>query len=265
VRSETELGQGTLSVARVGVELAARVFGTFEDERALIVGAGETGVLVARHLRSRGISALAFANRTLERAQAVALEFQASSHGLEELPGLIARVDIVVAAIDGANAQLSAAQFDRKALKRRDKPLLILDLSVPRAVDPAVAKLGSNVLLYDLDDLSRVVHENRKEREHAIEGTSEILVSELHKFLSARTYAAFTPAITTLRERFEGVREEVLDRVSGARSNPRDVELAHELTKRLLDVAMVQMKESAKQVRTEETLDLEYQRFLENL
>jgi glutamyl-tRNA reductase len=140
----------------------------------------------------------------------------------------------------------------------------VIDLSLPRAVSPEVARLN-NILLYDLDDLTRVVHENKKGRVEAIEGTAEILVSELHKYLSLRTYAAFTPAISEMRTRFEKVREEVLDSVAGARSDPRDVELAHELARRLLDVALAQMKEGARSTRSEEAIDREYQRFLENL
>ena len=265
VRSETEVGQGTLSVARVGIDVASRVFGTFEDERALVIGAGETGVLVARHLKEKKIGGLAFANRTLERAQNAAAEFGATAHGLDELPALILRSDLIVACVEGQTAVIDASVFDKRAIKRRDKPMLVIDLSVPRAVAADVAELDHNILLYDLDDLSRVVNENEKGRQRAVDGTNEILVTELHKFLSLRTYATFSPAIAVLRERFEKVREDVLDHVAGARSDPKDVQLAHELTRKLLDVALDQMKESARHTRSEEALDREYQRFLENL
>lgn len=264
VRTETEVGQGTLSVARVGVDIAARVFGNFERCRALVVGAGETGVLVARHFRDRKIKEIAFANRTLERAREVALEFHAQSFDLEALGHIASNYDILVACIDGGSMTIDEQVFDRRVLRKRDRPLLVIDLSLPRAVAPAVARLN-NLLLYDLDDLTRVVHENKKGRVEAIEGTAEILVSELHKYLSLRTYAAFTPAITEMRTRFDKVREEVLDSVAGARSDPRDVQLAHELARRLLDVAMAQMKEGARNTRSEEAIDREYQRFLENL
>jgi glutamyl-tRNA reductase len=264
VRTETEVGQGTLSVARVGVDIAARVFGNFERCRALIVGAGETGVLVARHLRDQNVKELAFANRTIERAREVARELGAEAHGLDALSEIASTRDIVVAAIDAGAMAIDERSFDRRALKKRDRPLLVIDLSVPRAVAPEVAKLD-NLLLYDLDDLTRVVHENKKGRVEAIEGTAEILVSELHKYLSLRTYAGFSPVIAAMRTRFDEVREEVLDTVAGARSDPRDVQIAHELTRRLLDVAMAQMKEGARSTRSEEAIDREYQRFLENL
>ncbi|MDZ4774760.1 MAG: glutamyl-tRNA reductase [Planctomycetota bacterium] len=264
VRTETEVGQGTLSVARVAIDVAQRAFGSLRDERALVIGAGETGVLTAKHLKERGIGALAFANRTLERARVVAAELGASAHGLDELKDLIRQADLVVACIEGQTSSIDATVFDKRAIARRDKPLLVIDLSMPRAVSVDVAKLGANVLVYDLDDLGRVVSENESGRKRAIETADAIVVAELHKFLSLRTYAAFSPAIAVLRERFEKTREDVLDAVAGARSDPRDVQLAHELARRLLDVALDQMKDSARHTSSEEVLDREYHRFLEN-
>jgi glutamyl-tRNA reductase len=264
VRSETEVGQGTLSVARVAVDVAAHAFGRFDGCRALVVGAGETGILVARHLVDRGLRALTFANRTLERAQEAAAELGGRAFGLEDVRALAAEADIVVTCVEGTAVQLDAEAFDPRALRKRDRPLLALDLSVPRAIDELLARLP-NVLLYDLDDLQRVVRENREGRAEAIEGSAEILVSELHKFLALRAYASFTPAIAAMRERFETVRDAVLDSVAGARSDKKDLQIAHELSRRLLDVALDQMKAGARATSSEEALDREYQRFLESL
>jgi glutamyl-tRNA reductase len=264
VRAETEVGQGTLSVARVAVDVAAQAFGRFDRCRALILGAGETGILVARNLVDRGLKALTFANRTLERAQEAAAELGGRAFGLEDLRSLAEQTDILVACIEGTGTHLSAEDFDARALRRRDRPLLAVDLSVPRAIDHGLARL-QNVLLYDLDDLQKVVQENRRGRAVAIEGSTEILVAELHKFLSLRAYASFTPAIAAMRERFERVREEVLDSVAEARTDKKDIQLAHELSRRLLDVALDHMKEGARATSSEEALDREYSRFLESL
>jgi glutamyl-tRNA reductase len=264
VRSETEVGQGTLSVARVAVDVAAHAFGNLDRCRAWIVGAGETGLLVARHLVDRGLRQPTFANRTLERAREAASEFGGRAVALDAIEALSGEADLVVTCVEGLSVSIDAQLLDVRVLRKRDRPLLAIDLSVPRAIDPGLAKLP-NVLLYDLDDLQRVVHANRKGRDVAIEGTAEILVSELHKFLSLRAYASFTPAIAAMRERFERVREDVLDSVAGSRTDKKDIEIAHELTRRLLDVALVQMKEGARATSSEETLDREYQRFLQGL
>jgi len=265
VRAETSLGRGTLSVARVGIDVASRVFGSFERVNALVVGAGETGILVARHLRERGVGGLSFATRRPERAQEAALELKADVSGLDRLKELVARADLIVACVEADAPPIEVQHFDRRALARRDRPMVVLDLSVPRAVAAQVASLSPNLIVSDLDDLQRAVHENERGRARAVDGTSEILVAEIHKFLTLRTYSAFTPAIADLRRRFEQVRETTLDAISGARTDPKEVQIAHELTKRLLDVALDQMKAGARSVSSEETLEVEYQRFLQSL
>jgi len=264
VRTETDVGQGTLSVARVAVDVAARVFGRFEGCRALIVGAGETGLLVARHLVDRGLVSPTFASRTQERAREAAAEFGGRAFGLEDLATLAGEADVVIACIDGTGVQLGPDTFDARTLRTRDRPVLAIDLSVPRAIDRAIVK-KKNVLLYDLDDLQQVVQENRVGRGAAIEGSTEILVAELHKFLALRAYASFSPVIAAMRERFERVRDDVLDSVAGASTDKKDIELAHELSRKLLDVALDHMKEGARTTSSEEALDHEYRRFLERL
>lgn len=261
VRKETDLGLGTLSVARVGVDVAKHVFGSFENVRTLIVGAGETGMLVARHAVDVGGRALTFVNRTFERAQNAAREIGGEAQPLDNLADAIRGADVIVACVEGTGALLRAEHFDKRGLSRRDRPLLVIDLSVPRAVDDAVRSIH-NVLLHDLDDLQPVVEQNLEERLDAAAQSTPILVSEVHKFLSLRTFANFKPAITELRRRFDKTRELALDELTGGSAEAREVQLAHELTKRLLDIALTQMKESARQASSEEALDWEYQRFL---
>lgn len=264
VRSETSLGTGTLSVARVGIDMAGRIFGRFQNVRALVVGTGETGVLVARHLRELGVRELVFANRTLERALEIANELGGSAHPLSDLKRVINQADLVVSCVEADAPVVTPESFDSRALGRRDRPMLVIDLSVPRSVSQDVGRL-ENLLLYDMDDLQKVVEEHLRTRRDASDSSSSILLAELHKFLALRTYASFTPAIAAMRERFMAVREEVLDRVSAGKASPESIELAHELTKKLLDTALDSMKEGARSARSEESLDREYRRFLENL
>lgn len=268
VRNETEVGKGTLSVARVGVEIASQVFGRdLAGCRALVIGAGETALLVARHLAERGAHELVFANRSIEHAREAAEALGGRAAGLEELPELLRETDLVLPCVDGAPGLVHPGLLDKRALARRDRPLLLIDLSVPRAVAPSLAALDA-VLVYDLDDLARVVHENRRERERATEGSDEILVAEVHKFLSLRTYAAFSPSIADLRHDFASVRDELLEtwRAGPGQGTPPDPEaMLRELERRLLDAALARMKESARRARPAEALSREYQRFLEEL
>lgn len=264
VRSDTDLGAGTLSIARVAADVAHQALGELDLCRTIVIGAGETATLFARHLSSRGAIRIDFVNRTLERARDVAAEFGGGAFPLDELAPVLRGADLVVACVDAAEALVRPEHFVRRALAGRDRPTVVIDLSVPRAVAREVRALHG-VLAFDLDDLQPVVQQNLAARTEAIERSDEILVGEVHKFLALRTYAAFSPAIAALRERFGVLRDQVLDEVAGARAEPREVRLAHELTRKLLDVALDQLKESARHARSEEYLDAEYQRFLESL
>ena len=261
VRNETAVGSGTLSVARAGVGIAQHVVGRFDDVNALIVGAGETGRLVARHLKDLRVGQLTFANRTPEHASEAAAELGGVAASLDDLPQLVGQSDLVVACVDGAPdlVRLDAAQA--KKLASRDRPLVIIDLSVPRAVHPDLSGM-KHVFAYDMDDIAKLVDTNQRAREEASEQAAPILIAEVHKFLSLRTYARFSPAITRLRERFEGVREETLDAIAGEHASSELVQLAHKLTSHLLDVALDGLKDSARETVGQETLESAYQRFL---
>ena len=264
IRTETALGQGTLSVARVGVDVASRVFGSFTQRKATIIGAGETGVLVAKHLNELGIANLTFLNRTLANAERAAAEFGAKARPLDDLRDAIHASDLIVTAVDGTEHLVGVEDLDTRGLKHRDRPLLFIDLSVPRAVHWRVAELPG-VLLYDLDDLGNVVETNLSHRKQALADSDKIVVAEMHKFLSLRIFKSFSPAISALHEQFERTRDEVLDAIAKDNATPEQIQLAHELSKRLLDVALGQMKQSARHSQSETALESEYQRFLENL
>ena len=121
-----------------------------------------------------------------------------------------------------------------------------------------------NVIAYDLDDIASVVDSNRQERQRASEEAAPLLVAEVHKFLSLRAYASFSPRIVQVRERFEEIREAELDEATSGDSSPEMVKLAHRLTNHLLDAALDELKENARRTIEPETLDRAYQRFIEN-
>jgi len=265
-RNETPIGEGSLSVARVGVDVAARVLGRFEGRAAAVVGAGETGLLATKHLLARGVRSVSLVNRTVERAQDAAGECgeRVTAHGLDELGPRVQAADLAFFCVDNAPDLVRPSTFDRRALAKRDQPLVLIDLSVPRAVSVEVRGLDG-VLSYDLDALLPIVEEHRTGREAALEEVGSILVGEVHKFLSLRTYASFSPAIDELRTRFTAEREAIIDRVTDGHATPRELELAHAMEKQLLGLALGQMKESARHARSEDALDRLYRRFVDEL
>ncbi len=265
-RSETAIGEGSLSVARVGLEVAARALGKFEGRTATVIGAGETGLLAAKHLLSVGVTKVHLLNRTLDRAEDAAAELGSAVHPapLTEIGTKLADSDIGVVCVDAPTCVVTPGALDRRDLATRDQPLVLLDLSVPRAIDPSVAAMDG-VLVYDLDALLPIVEENRTGRSRAMEEVGSILVGEVHKFLSLRTYANFSPAIEELKTRFRQEREKQLDRVTSGRATARELELAHAMEKQFLGLALSQMKEGARHARSEEALDRAYRRFLEEL
>jgi glutamyl-tRNA reductase len=264
VRTDTDIGQGSLSVARIAVGVAQRAFGKLDNERALVIGAGETGLLVAKHLTAAGMTTIDFANRTLLRAEEAAAQFGGTGYGLEQMSVAISYADVVAVAVDAAPDLVHASIIDRKALRRRDMPLFLLDLSVPRAVAQDVIDLDQ-AITYGLDDLAKVVETNHAERTDSIAQADELIVHEVHEFLARRAYALFSPTLAGLGEHFEKMREEILDQITGGQAEAREIKLAHTLSRRLLHLSQSQFKDGMRRVRSEAALDAEYQRFLENL
>lgn len=264
VRNETSLGEGSLSIARIAVTTAEQVFGDLHDRKIVIVGAGETGRLLGRHLMAQGAANVDFVNRTAATAEEAAQETGGRGYDLDNLTSAIEGADLIATCLDGVPALLSASNLDSKALSRRDRPCLVIDLSVPRAVNEEIRSLDG-VLLVNLDDLSPVIENHRRQRGDASVQADEMMVGEVHNFLSLRTYANFRPAIAELHRGFDATREEVLDKITDGSAQPRELELAHELSRRLLDVALAQLKEGARAARSEEALDRLYQRYLKNL
>lgn len=260
VRARTSLGEGTLSVARVAVDIAARACGPLASARALIVGTGETGILTAKHLVAQGTSELVFANRTLAKAEKVTRELGGRAVGLDALDRELGRCDLVAVCVEGGRI-LHAEQFERAKLSRRDAPLVALDLSVPRAIDPAASKLDG-LLTYDLDDLATVVQENRRGREQATRETSSMLLAEVAKYLARRRVARAAPVLSRLGARFDEVKAQFLDE-AGAASDPESQRLAEELTRRLLDAAFGAVKGGLREDTTDEALDRAYRTYLE--
>ena len=214
VRNETRLAERPVSVARVAVDLARQIFESLDDKAALLVGAGDMIELALESLRRQGLGAVRVANRTPARAAALATRFGASAHGLEELPELVARSDLVLTCIGGDRPVLTA-KLVREALRERGhRPLFAIDIGVPRNIEPAADELD-NVYLYDLDDLSALAESNARERQREVEQAESIVQAEQQRFEGWLLALAAVPTIRALRARAEEIRRGELERALG--------------------------------------------------
>jgi len=206
-RSETRIGQGALSVASAAVQHLARQYTDLTERTVVVLGAGVTGLKAARHLQAERVSRLVLLNRTLERAQEGAAEIGATAGSLDELPRWLAEADAVVAAVHVEAPIVTAAQLRDALLAGRSKPLTLVDLSIPRAIDPDCASVPG-VTLHDLSGLEQVVADNRALREREIPRVEALLEHELDIFASQARESAARPLVAELRRRAEAIRQQ---------------------------------------------------------
>jgi glutamyl-tRNA reductase len=251
VRSETGLGQRTASVVAAAVTLAARVLGGLDGLRVVLIGAGKMGELAAADLRARGVAQIVVANRTLERARAVARRREGlSSIPFDQLEEELARADLVISSTRCPHVVLSAGQVFRALRGQRGHRVVFIDIAVPRDLDPAIGDLQGCVL-YDIDDLGQPAVESlagcAKERERA----EAIVAEEAARFREWRLAVDRLPTITSLRRSAEQMRAAELARADGRLPalSPRErraVEvLTTQLVNKLLHLPTVRLKEGA--------------------
>jgi glutamyl-tRNA reductase len=210
-RAETEIGRGAVSVSSAAVALAKKIFGSLEDREALVLGAGEMGALAARHLRSAGVGRLAIANRTVARAEAVAEEVDAEAEPLCGAPSDLSRVDVVVSAVSGGVSMLTRTTVRGALRSRAYRPLLIVDVAVPRSVDPAVNGL-ENVFLQDVDSLRHIIDANLRRRKKAAEGLEPECEAVADRFVTWWRSLSVEPTLRDLRSRLSSLAEHELER-----------------------------------------------------
>ena len=213
-RTETGIGRGPVSSAYAAVSLTGKVLGPLGDKRALVIGAGEMATLAARHLQEAGVGQFVIANRGRERAERVAAPLGARVVTIEAIPVLLPGADIVVSAT-ASPAPLVLEPMVRNAMKiRRNRPLLLIDLAVPRDIDPLAARLP-NVFLHDLDALGGLVAQSLAQRRAEVPKVEAVIEEELHRFLRWHRSLALKPTITAFRGQVESVAREELERHRG--------------------------------------------------
>ncbi|MBU0945340.1 MAG: glutamyl-tRNA reductase [Proteobacteria bacterium] len=204
VRSETCIGSSAVSISYAAIELAKKIFGSLENKRVLLIGAGEMAELAAEHLVGNGAREVVVANRTLERALNLAKRFNGRAVGLDELFEQLELVDIIVSSTGAPNIILHKEDVKPLMRNRRNKPLFFIDIAVPRDLDPALNDLD-NVYLYDIDDLNNVVELNKAERDKEAIKAKRIVDEEALKFKDWLAGLAITPTIAALRAKGDQV------------------------------------------------------------
>ncbi len=205
VRSETGIGTQAVSISYVAVELAKRIFDDLSKRTVMLVGAGEMAELAARHLIKAGIRDLLIASRRLENAKALAEALNGRPIRIEEVYYLLKEADIVITAT-GSSDFIIRPQHVREALKlRRNEPIFMIDIAVPRDIDPRVGEIP-NAYLYDIDDLKTVLDENLKTRRRLAEKAEEIVLEGERRFLGWLDTLRVVPTIIGLKRRFEEIK-----------------------------------------------------------
>jgi glutamyl-tRNA reductase len=211
VRSETEIGQSAVSVSYAAVELAREIFGSLNRKKVLIIGAGKMSENAARHMLGAGSAELLITNRTPSRAEEVAKLFQGEVVPYELFPSRLPEVDIVIASSAAPGYVLTRDIVRRAIDARRNQPMFLIDIAVPRNIEPEVNKI-EHAFLYDIDDLQRLADGNLKARRGVAEQAEQIVVEEVTRLQARLRERDVAPAIVGLQEQLETLRKDVLDR-----------------------------------------------------
>lgn len=248
VRNETEVAAGNVSVSSIACELAEKIFGTLHGRRVLLVGAGKMSEVAARSLTSRGAS-LYVVNRNLARAQALAEACGGTPRPLESLSNELIKADVVISSTAKDGFVIGHELMQNVCKQRRWKPLFIIDIAVPRDVDPRVDSLR-NVFVYDMDDLSKVSKENLAARQRAVTDAETIVNEELAEFERWRRSQQLTPTIVALRSHVRATLrtelEKALPRLSDVQESDRKalMSMCDAMTNQLLHSPLTELKQS---------------------
>jgi glutamyl-tRNA reductase len=249
VRTETQIGANAVSLASVTVSLARRMFADLGAQSALLIGAGEMIALTARHFAAAGVKRIVIANRTLSRAQALAAEIKGYAVDLDQLDKELAAADIVVSCTASPTPLITKSAAAAAMRSRRRRPIFMVDLAVPRDIDPSVADL-EDAYLFSIDDLQPLVEENRKQREEAAGGARLLIGEEVARFLADVRAKEAGPAIRAMRQQADEIRQQTLDQsrrmLSAGKSADEVLEyLANTLTNRLLHAPTQALRQAA--------------------
>ncbi|MEX2354207.1 MAG: glutamyl-tRNA reductase, partial [Gammaproteobacteria bacterium] len=255
IRSNTEIGNHPVSIAFATVRLGQQIFGNLDDRTALLIGAGETIELAARHLHEKGLHRMIIANRTLERSQHLASEFSAYAISLEDIPDHIDEADIIITATGSQEPIIKYDMIEQAIRKRKHRPMYIVDIAVPRDVESTIAELD-DVYLYTVDDLQGVIAESMRNREQAARQAEEIIDTQVVHFMDWLHSLDAVTTVRAIRERAKVHQNEVLDAALKRLRQGEDPEIimremARALSNKLIHTPSVQLRNSEEEQRAE--------------
>jgi len=248
VRTQTAIGQNTVSFASTTVVLASQLFSDLSNCNVLMVGAGEMIELVARHLRGADVRKMVIANRTVANAKQLAEEFDAEAVPLSEISTRLTGADILVTSTSSNLPILGKGTVERAVKSRRHKPIFMVDLAVPRDIEPEVNDL-KDVYLYSIDDLQQIIDQNLSSREEAASEAESLIDQAVHDFQQAGKSLAIVDTLVRFRRKHDEIKTSELDKALGRLQKGDDPEkvlttLANQLTNKIIHTPSVQMKQA---------------------
>ncbi len=264
--NETTINENAVSVSYAAVELAKKIFGSLKHKHIAILGAGKMGELAAQNLAGSGVGKVTVVNRTFEKAEILAKKFNGQAKSMQELQCVLLEADILISSTGSTEYVIDYERMEFVDQLRKGKPLFMVDIAVPRDLDPKIGDLP-NVFLYDIDDLQGIVEANLAEREKAAQDISEMITDEVVQFKDWITTLGVVPVISALRKKASRIQEETMTSIENKMPNLTDRErkILNKHTKsiinQLLKEPILQAKELANSKKANEQLQLFQQIF----
>ncbi len=244
-RTETALGKGAVSVAYAAVELAEKIYKNLDDKRVLLIGSGDTGSLVAKHLLDKGVKQLTITNRTLEKAQNLAKELNGGVMEFSAFTKALPLFDLVIGATGSPDFVITYDDLKDIRRIRNARPLILIDIAVPRDFDPKINKL-ENVFAHNIDDLQNIVNRNLETRKKEIPRVQKIIAEEVKNYFNWKSSLRITPTITALREKLDGIRRSEIEKQANKLSDTEKEKLemlTRSILNKILHEPMVHLRE----------------------
>lgn len=258
---ETEIGEHAVSISYAAVELSKSIFDRLENKHVVILGAGKMGELAVKNLHGSGVKNITVANRTLKNAEELAAKFSGHATSMDEIDSLLVDADILIASTGASHYIVTKAMMEKAISKRNGKPIFLVDISVPRNIDPEINTL-ENVFLYDIDDLKDIVDQNLEERKKAAEQVEAFIDKEMKEFDEWLTTLGVVPILSALRKKALSIQAETMASIERKMPDLTDRErkVLNKHTKsiinQLLKEPILQAKEMAGEKHSEDMLKL---------